>query len=54
MATRLDELGPWRATRHKITKVYIDEYIKHFPISEPVEEFDDRGKLYCLQVPFPL
>ena len=48
MATRLDELGPWIVSRHQMTNAYVDEYVKHFPISEPSEEFDDRGELYCL------
>jgi len=43
------EHGPWRAPRHKMTKAYLDEYIKHFQISEPAEDFDDRGALYLLR-----
>ncbi|KAK0118305.1 hypothetical protein ONS95_012599 [Cadophora gregata] len=43
------EMAPWRASRHKMTKAYIDEYTKHFQVSEPAEEFDDRGDLYCLR-----
>jgi protein-ribulosamine 3-kinase len=46
--TSSDEHGPWRAPRHKMTKAYLDEYIKHFQISEPAEDFDDRGALYLL------
>ncbi|KAI8304310.1 hypothetical protein K4K59_012833 [Colletotrichum sp. SAR11_240] len=43
------ELGPWRCPRHKMVQAYVDEYIKHFHISEPTEEFDDRGQLYALR-----
>ncbi|KAF2261550.1 hypothetical protein CC78DRAFT_535566 [Lojkania enalia] len=42
------ELAPWRPTRHKIGKPYVTEYLKHFPISEPAEDFDDRNALYCV------
>jgi len=45
-----DELAPWRPTRHKIGKPYVTEYLKHFPISEPAEDFDDRNALYCMYV----
>jgi protein-ribulosamine 3-kinase len=44
----LDDLGPWKIQRHKMTQAYIDEYVKHFPKTEPMEEFDDRLWLYCL------
>ncbi|KAK1829369.1 protein-ribulosamine 3-kinase, chloroplastic [Podospora conica] len=43
------ELAPWWAKRHKMTHKYIDEYIKHYPRSEPVEDFEDRGALYSLR-----
>jgi protein-ribulosamine 3-kinase len=43
-----DELAPWWAPRHKLTDAYIAEYIKHYPVSEPVEDFEDRGALYNL------
>ncbi|KAF2751821.1 hypothetical protein M011DRAFT_516270 [Sporormia fimetaria CBS 119925] len=43
------ELAPWRPTRHKIGKPYVTEYVKHFPISEPAEDFDDRNALYCVR-----
>lgn len=46
--TIIDELAPWRPTRHKIGKPYVIEYLKHFPISEPAEDFDDRNALYCV------
>ncbi|KAF2650566.1 hypothetical protein K491DRAFT_608567 [Lophiostoma macrostomum CBS 122681] len=43
------ELAPWRPTRHKIGKEYVEEYLKHFPASDPVEDFDDRNALYCVR-----
>ncbi|KAK8022608.1 hypothetical protein PG993_013375 [Apiospora rasikravindrae] len=43
------ELGPWLCPRHRFPP-YIDEYIKHFPASEPKEEFRDRLGLYCLHL----
>ncbi|KAH0563490.1 hypothetical protein GP486_001941 [Trichoglossum hirsutum] len=43
------ELGPWRPTRHKIGKSYVHVYHKHFPISAPEEDFDDRNTLYCIR-----
>ncbi|CZT50968.1 uncharacterized protein RSE6_12045 [Rhynchosporium secalis] len=42
------ELGPWRGARHKMTRAYVEEYMKHFQVSEPAVEFNDRGELYCL------
>ncbi|KAK4223747.1 hypothetical protein QBC38DRAFT_512208 [Podospora fimiseda] len=44
-----DELGPWWCPRYKMTDEYIEEYIKHFPKSEPVEDFEDRGAFYNLR-----
>ncbi|KAI4662664.1 uncharacterized protein J4E79_003973 [Alternaria viburni] len=43
-----DELAPWRPTRHKIGKPYVTEYLKHYPMSEPAKDFDDRNALYCI------
>jgi hypothetical protein len=43
-----DELAPWRPTRHKIGRPYVTEYLKHFPMSEPAEDFEDRLDLYCV------
>ena len=40
------ELGNWRPMRNKFTKAHFREYHKHFQISEPEEEFDDRNRLY--------
>ncbi|KAI1269034.1 hypothetical protein F5Y18DRAFT_439599 [Xylariaceae sp. FL1019] len=43
------DLAPWWAPRHKMTDRYIAEYIKHFPVSEPREDFESRGLLYRLR-----
>ncbi|KAL4885287.1 Fructosamine kinase-domain-containing protein [Aspergillus karnatakaensis] len=45
------ELAPWRPRRHKISKPYVTEYLRHFPVSEPAADFDDRNALYCVSVP---
>lgn len=31
-----------------MTDAYIHEYIKHFPMTKPVEDFNDRGQIYNL------
>ncbi|KAK3935809.1 hypothetical protein QBC46DRAFT_461873 [Diplogelasinospora grovesii] len=43
------EMAPWWLPRHKMTGAYISEYIKHFQVSEPAEDFKDRGALYGLR-----
>ena len=43
------ELAPWRPPRHRIGKPYIKAYTRNFPISAPVEDFDDRLTLYCIR-----
>ena len=44
------ELGNWRAPRHRLSaKAYVESYKEHFPPSEPVEEWDDRNRLYSLR-----
>ncbi|KAK2778037.1 hypothetical protein FQN52_002943 [Onygenales sp. PD_12] len=41
------EVALWRASYHEIkAEVYREEYVKHYEKSEPVEEWDDRLKLY--------
>ncbi|KAK1765477.1 Fructosamine/Ketosamine-3-kinase [Phialemonium atrogriseum] len=42
------EMGPWWCSRHKMTDQYINEYIKHFQMTDPVEDFNDRGLIYNL------
>jgi Fructosamine kinase len=43
------DLHMWRGERFKIRDSYITEYFKHFPPSEPAEEWEDRNRLYSLQ-----
>ncbi|SLM39144.1 Protein kinase-like domain [Lasallia pustulata] len=43
------EMAPWRPIRHKIGKPYVRAYHKHFPISAPEEDQDDRNALYCIR-----
>lgn len=42
------ELAPWRPIRHNIGRPYMEEYLKHFPKTEPAGDFDDRNLLYCM------
>ncbi|KAI9785904.1 MAG: hypothetical protein M1839_008170 [Geoglossum umbratile] len=42
------DLGVWRASWNKIGNSYITHYHKHFPISAPEEDYDDRGALYAM------
>jgi fructosamine-3-kinase len=46
------EIGMWRCERHKFSK--LPEYKKHYlqimGRSEPVDEFDDRNRLYCVKM----
>lgn len=44
----VDELGVWRQPWNKINSDYRDEYHKHFPPSDPVEDCDDRNALYAM------
>lgn len=41
-----DELAPWKPVRHKMTKPYVRAYHKHFPVSAPEEDHEDRLTLY--------
>ena len=41
------EIGMWRVEHHRMkAKAYKREYLRKIDISEPVEEFDDRNRLY--------
>jgi protein-ribulosamine 3-kinase len=45
------EIGMWRCVRHRINaKIYTRQYLKEFPVSEPIEEWDDRNRLYCVKM----
>ncbi|KAK7911191.1 hypothetical protein PG985_013672 [Apiospora marii] len=45
------ELGHWRCEFSSVfrDKVYIESYLENYPPAEPVDEFDDRNRLYSLQ-----
>ncbi|KAF2759828.1 hypothetical protein EJ05DRAFT_311323 [Pseudovirgaria hyperparasitica] len=43
------DTGNWRAQRHRLSKkAYIEAYKRHFPVSEPEEDWDARNLLYSL------
>ncbi|KAK6084468.1 hypothetical protein SCUP234_03257 [Seiridium cupressi] len=42
------EMAPWRPARQKMGKPYVRAYLDHFPVSEPVADFDGRNALYAL------
>ncbi|KAI9688768.1 MAG: hypothetical protein M1822_001125 [Bathelium mastoideum] len=43
------DTGNWRAPRHRLSnKSYIRNYKRHFPVSEPAEDWDARNLLYSL------
>lgn len=44
------DLSSWRAVRFKMRRSYVKEYFKHFPISAPEEDWDDRNLLYSLRI----
>ncbi|KAH3963557.1 hypothetical protein HBI56_235300 [Parastagonospora nodorum] len=44
------ELGDWRANRHLLNdRIYVDQYKRDFPPSEPRSEWDDRNLLYSFR-----
>lgn len=44
------DLGIWRAKWNNFRQnPYLREYVRNFPIAEPVEGFDDRNRLYSLK-----
>lgn len=43
------ELGMWRNGHHRFGKPYFRQYLNHMPPSEPVEQFDDRNRLYAMK-----
>lgn len=47
------ELGIWRAERHRLrAEEYRNEYFKNYEPSEPMEECDDRNRLYSAKTNF--
>ncbi|RYP57057.1 hypothetical protein DL769_009727 [Monosporascus sp. CRB-8-3] len=44
------EVGIWRCEHHEMKEPeYRNEYFKNFEPSEPIEEFDDRNRLYSIE-----
>jgi protein-ribulosamine 3-kinase len=43
------ELGAWRLVTEPLDLEYFREYRRHFPPSEPVEQWDDRIRLYSIK-----
>ncbi|KAI8949376.1 Fructosamine kinase-domain-containing protein [Xylaria longipes] len=44
------EIGNWRSARHRLSdKIYVRNYKRNFPVSEPEDEWDDRNLLYSLR-----
>lgn len=43
------ELGTWRPVRYRLGKPYIEAYHRHYPVSAPVEDHDDRNALYSIR-----
>lgn len=43
------ELGMWRREVIRFGKPYFRQYLRNFPPSEPVEQWDDRNRLYSLK-----
>ena len=45
------EIGMWRCERHAIRdKRFKNAYLDQMPKSEPVAEWDDRNRLYCVKM----
>lgn len=45
------ELGHWRCEFSSVfrAKIYTRHYLRNFPAAEPVDEFDDRNRLYSIK-----
>ena len=45
------EMGHWRCEFNSVfrSKVYIRHYLQNYPAAEPVDEFDDRNRLYSIK-----
>ena len=50
LINRKDELNTFNVPRYKIGRRYMEEYHKHFPISAPEEDYEDRNRLYAMLV----
>lgn len=42
------ELGNWRHNRSRFKRSYYNAYTRHYPESEPKEDFHDCNMLYSL------
>ena len=43
------DTGNWRAPRHRLSnRAYMRSYKRHYPVSEPPEDWDSRSLLYSL------
>lgn len=43
------EIGDWRCPYNKIhSAVYTETYLRHYGMSEPIEEWDDRNRMYSV------
>ncbi|EHK99639.1 hypothetical protein M7I_4514 [Glarea lozoyensis 74030] len=45
------DLGQWRADfcTHLRSNIYTRHYLKNYPAADPVEQFDDRNRLYSMK-----
>ncbi|KAK7921371.1 hypothetical protein PG985_009393 [Apiospora marii] len=43
------ELGMWRRDEIRIGSAHIKQYLRRYPPSEPVEQWDDRNRLYSIK-----
>ncbi|KAI4258495.1 MAG: hypothetical protein L6R42_005063, partial [Xanthoria sp. 1 TBL-2021] len=46
LSLQADELGSFRVPRYKLGPQWLEEYHKHFPVSEPQKDVDDRNLIY--------
>ena len=43
-----DDLGNFNISRYRLGREWMEEYHKHFPISAPEEDHEDRNLLYAM------
>ena len=48
LSVQADELGSFRVPRYRLGRQWLKEYRKHFPISEPQDDVDDRNLIYSM------
>jgi protein-ribulosamine 3-kinase len=44
----VDELNYFNIPRYRLGRQWMREYHKHFPISPPKEDYEDRNRLYAM------